>query len=86
MKDPEENYKENRKTTHLTREEWLTFFFFPFQSKKSALDTNTFNKVEEERFQKFGFEKKIKQSAEARACGLAFYILLFSIIVVIVNW
>lgn len=81
----EEENKEKRKQTPLTVEEWLTFFFFPFESKK-GLDTNTFNKVEEQRFQDYGFDEKAKQSSEARIYGYAFYALLFAIIFLIVIW
>lgn len=81
----EEQNKEKRKNTPLSKEEWLTFFFFPFQTTK-GLDTNTFNKVEESRYHNYSFDKKLKQSTEARTYGCAFYALLFSIIFLIVIW
>ncbi|WP_400078327.1 hypothetical protein [Winogradskyella sp. R77965] len=81
----EEENEEKRKEILLTREEWLTFFFFPFESQK-GLDTNTFNKVEDQRFQEYGFNKKIKQSEEARIYGFAFYAVVFAIIFLIVIW
>ncbi|MGB6269480.1 MAG: hypothetical protein WBF67_10775 [Olleya sp.] len=63
MTEKEKNIK-NRKNIPLTKSEWLTFFFFPFRKIGSFdfMNTDSFNKVEEDRFEKFGFDKKMKQS------------------------
>ncbi|NRD23716.1 hypothetical protein HNV10_10715 [Winogradskyella litoriviva] len=82
----EEENKEKRKDIPLTTEEWLTFFFFPFQSNKGLLDTNTFNKTEEKRFDGFGFDKKNEQASQARTLGILSYAIVFMVILIILNW
>jgi len=70
-----------RKEAPLTKSEWLTFFFFPFLDN----NTNTFNKTEEERFKKHGFNEKLRQSKDVRGYGYIFYIILFLIVILLIN-
>jgi len=84
MNDELKNTKK-RKNIPLTKSEWLTFFFLPFIDNGSLLNTNTFNETEEERFKKYGFDKKLRQSEDARGYGSAFYIILFLIVVILIN-
>lgn len=82
----EEKNKIKRKNEPLTNSEWLTFFFFPFNNINSLnlMNTNKFNKKEEFRFEKFGFDKKLKQSETARIFGYLFYGIL-AIIIILIN-
>lgn len=80
MTEEELKNKEKRKNTPLSREEHLTFFFFPFNRY-----TKEFNDAEDHRFQKYGFETKLKQAKSARILGSIFYILLFFIIYTILK-
>ena len=82
----EEENKEKRKKIPLTREERLTFFFFPFTSDNSFLNSTELNKKEDERFEKFGFDLKKKQAIEARSQGTVFYVTIIFIIVIVLNW
>lgn len=78
---------EKRKHQPLTNSEWLTFFFLPF--RRNRFDPNsleTFNEIEEERFKKFGFDKKLKESVSARRSGMVFYLALFIIIFYFINF
>lgn len=81
----EEENKEKRKEITLTTEEWLTFFFFPIDRKDTS-KTTSFNEIEDQSFDKYGFDKKQKQSSDARVYGCAFYALLLSIIGLILIW
>ena len=79
----EEQNEEKRKLEPLTTSEWLSFFFFPFR-KNSAWDfenTDRFNEIEEERFEKYGFERKQKESSLARTYGYISYIMISIIII-----
>ena len=73
---------EKRKNASLTIEEWLTFFFVPMNFSNPWLNSNTFYKTERERYEKFGFEKKLRQHEFVRFLGIVFY---FFIIVLIIN-
>jgi len=82
----EENTKK-RKEASLTNSEWLTFFFFPFR-KHNFLDFNSlneFNRTEEERFKKFGFERKEKEASLARTYGVISYTAITIIIIYLIN-
>ena len=76
--------RNKRRATSLTIEEWLRFFFVPVNISKGVIDvfpTNDFNDTEENRFRKFNFDKKLKQSYQARFLGVFFYfVLIFAII------
>ena len=83
----EKENSERRKEKSLTNSEWLTFFFFPF--KRYGFDPNsldTFNEVEEGRFKRFGFDRKLKESVSARRWGMIFYWVLFIIIFYFINF
>ncbi|WP_241148007.1 hypothetical protein [Lacinutrix jangbogonensis] len=78
-----ERNKEKRKDEPLTSSEWLTFFLLPFR-KKGDWDfenTDRFNEIEEERFEKFGFQRKQKESSLARAYGFISYLMITIIII-----
>ncbi|WP_299099827.1 hypothetical protein [uncultured Winogradskyella sp.] len=81
----EEENKKKRKEIPLTTEEWLTFFFFPFQSKGGFMNTHDLNKMENERFEKYGFEKKIEQASQVRILGIFFYVVTMLFIISIIN-
>lgn len=85
----EEKNTELRKHKSLTYDEWFTFFFFPFKNH-SSLDKltghDTFNEIEEQRFQTFGFDTKLKEAKQARIHGKLFYVFLFIVIVLILNY
>ena len=84
--DKEQENTKKRKVTPLTKSEWLTFFFFPFQGRKtSLLHTDTFNRLEEERFKEHGFDKKLEESRIARNCGILFYIIIVLIIFILTH-
>lgn len=82
----EEENKKKRKETPLTTEEWLTFFFFPFQTKRGLNNTHEFNKAENKRLESFGFDKKIEQASQARTLGVLTYAIVMMIILIILNW
>ncbi|WP_299106164.1 hypothetical protein [uncultured Tenacibaculum sp.] len=66
-----------RKNTPLTWDEWLGFFLVPVNmSHRSLFPTDDFNDTEVERFKKFNFDKKLKQSYQARILGAIFYFIL----------
>ena len=78
----EQKNKQKRKNIPLTLSEWFGFFFLPINMKsRSLFVTDDFNDTEVERFKKFGFEKKLKQSEQARFLGLIFYIILILIVI-----
>ncbi len=80
----EEQNKEKRKNTPLTKEEYLTFFFFPYTKTTRRSFTKNFNESEDERFIKHGFDTKTQQVRSVRTLGFIFYgILLFVLIVLI---
>jgi len=76
----EQRNKEKRKNTPLTVDEWFGFFFVPINSSARLFPTKDFNDSEEDRFEKFGFEKKMKQSLVARFLGIIFYIIAISLL------
>lgn len=70
-----------RKNTSLTWDEWLGFFLIPVNLKHRTLfPTDDFNDSEIERFKKFSFDKKIKQSFQARILGVIFYFILILVL------
>jgi hypothetical protein len=79
----EKKNKEKRKVTPLTKSERLIFFFYPFSRDSGFLNTHEFNKKEDERFEKFGFELKIKQASEVRQRGIIFYAVIVFIIIIV---
>ncbi|WP_299156106.1 hypothetical protein [uncultured Tenacibaculum sp.] len=79
----EERNKEKRRMTSLTTEEWLGFFFVPINISRgeiSIFPTNDFNNTEEDRFKKFNFDKKLKQSYTARVLDIIFYTIIFIVL------
>ncbi|MEP0266452.1 hypothetical protein [Dokdonia sp.] len=82
----EEKNKEKRKTIPLTKEEYLTFFFFPYTKTTLKSFTENFNKLEDERFEKHNFNTKSKQTQQARRLGLLFYAILIFIAMTLLNY
>lgn len=83
----EEQNKEKRKNIPLTTEEYLTFFFFPYIEILYKISfTKNFNKSENERFKKYGFETKSKQAKSARTLGFIFYVILLFIFIILANY
>jgi len=72
---------EKRKNAPLSTNEWMSFFFVPLNISTRLLPSKDFNEYEEDRFTKFGFEKKLRQSFIARALGILFYITIIGTII-----
>jgi hypothetical protein len=72
----EQENKEKRKNTPLTKEEYLTFFFFPHNSYTEERDG-----TEIRRFKKYGFKTKLAQAKQARILGHIFYCILMITII-----
>lgn len=84
MTEEEVKNKEKRKNTPLAKEEYLTFFFFPYIKTPNKLYkgfTKNFNESEDTRFIKHGFETKATQAQSARVLGLIFYAILLFIFI-----
>lgn len=82
----EEENKQKRKEIPLTKEEWLTFFFFPFKIDSGFLNAHELNKKEDERFENFGFDLKKQQAEKTRSMGTIFYaVIIFIIMILFVN-
>jgi len=62
----EANNKEKRKQIPLTIEEWLIFFFLPLKKYNPIFPSESFNEIEEERFIRHGFNKKLEQTRTAK--------------------
>lgn len=73
--------KHSRKNEPLKEDEWITFFFLPFFTPKPKGREDHFSESEIERFQSYGFEKKLKQAKKVRAYGYLFWFLTTLIIV-----
>ena len=73
---------EKRKTEPLTTKEWFTFFIIPV-NPNSRLNSKSANQIEYERFERFGFEKKMEQVETAQIAGIIFYIFLFIVAILI---
>lgn len=78
----EEKNKEKRKNASLTVNEWFGFFLLPINLTNSSLfPARDFNDDEEDRFEKYGFDKKIRQSFIARMLGMVFYFIVIPLII-----
>ncbi len=90
MTEEEVKNKEKRKNTPLTKEEYLTFFFFPYSEKYTETNqisyTKNFNESENKRFMKHGFDTKIKQAKNARTLGIIFYAILLFIVIMLIQY
>ncbi len=75
----EEKNIESRKLKSLTKSEKCSFFFMPFNFGSRIALSKEFNETEIERFEKFGFEKKLIEARKFKYYGFAFYIFLFII-------
>jgi len=73
---------EKRKTEPLTTKEWFTFFIIPV-NPNSRLNSKSANQIEYERYERFGFEKKIEQADTARIAGVLFYFFIILIAIII---
>lgn len=89
MTEEELKNKEKRKNAPLTKEEYLTFFFFPYSEKNAETNqisfTKNFNESEDQRFLKHGFDTKIKQAKSARTLGIIFYAILLFIAIILIK-
>ena len=90
MTEEEIKNKEKRKNAPLTKEEYLTFFFFPYFEKYTETNqisfTKNFNESEDQRFIKHGFDTKIKQAKSARILGFIFYAILLCIAIMLIKY
>lgn len=84
MTEAEKNAKK-RKTMPLTNAEFFTFFFFPVFRKDFGIDNHQLNKDENNRFIKYGFDKKLKEAQSARLYGKIFYFGIIILIAVIIK-
>ncbi|MFC4269508.1 hypothetical protein [Polaribacter marinivivus] len=78
--DLEEKNKRERKDKSLTLSEKISFFLMPFNLGSRLFITKEYNDTEIERFEKFGFEKKLIEAKKYKYYGFAFYIFLFIIL------
>jgi len=77
----EQQNSDKRRNAPLTNAEAAGFFFIPIGfAKWNHWDNTDFNKTEMERFELYGFERKIRQAKHMRICGSLFYISIFIII------
>lgn len=80
----EEKNKEIRKNASLTVSEWFEFFLLPINITNSSLfPARDFNDDEDDRFEKYGFNKKSKQAFIARMLGLIFYFIVLPLLALI---
>lgn len=70
------DYQEKRKTESLTRDEWFTFFFFPFFTPISNNRNDHYSESELNRFKTYGFEKKLKEADNVKSFGCVFWFLI----------
>ena len=86
---PEGNYKElkeKRKNEPLALEEWLTFFILLFFTPKPRWRNDDFSESESERFKKYGYERKAKESEKVKIFGIIFWLLMIIVGGVIFNY
>jgi len=76
-------YKNRRKSQSLTRAEWWSFFILPMVTPGPLHRDDHFSDSELERFNKYGFEKKIRQAQTVQLLGILFWIILFLILGII---
>ncbi|MEO0506043.1 MAG: hypothetical protein AAF090_07800 [Bacteroidota bacterium] len=80
------DFQAKRKDEPLTREEWLTLFFIPYSSSGGPFNNKEFAKEEAERYEKYGYETKKKQAAEAQLWGTIFWIVVVLVIAVLFKY
>lgn len=73
-----------RKSEPLTREEWWTFFIFPFFTTKPNYRDDHYSQSELERFREYGFDNKIKEAIKVKLYGQLFWSSIIIIIVLII--
>ncbi|GGZ95017.1 hypothetical protein [Algibacter mikhailovii] len=73
---------EKRKAEPLTNKEWFTFFIIPV-NPNSRLNSKSANQIEYERYERFGFKKKMEQADTARIAGVLFYFFIILIAIII---
>lgn len=78
-------FQNERKDKSLTIEEWFSFFFLPFFTPKPQWREDHFSKSESQRFEKYGFEKKARQSETVRALGILFWLIIIVVGTLIFN-
>ncbi len=76
-------FKLRRKEEPLTKEEWFSFFLLPLITPKPSWQKNSFSESEYQRFEKHGFDRKIKQVFEARILGFVFWFLMVMIFIIV---
>ncbi|MCH4824622.1 hypothetical protein ML462_15720 [Gramella lutea] len=83
--EKEDFNKMNRKDKPLNTKEWLTFFFLPFLTTKPIWRNDNFPQSELERFEKYGFEKKLEQAKKTQKLGKLFWfgIMIISIQIIL---
>ena len=68
-----------RKNEPLTHEEWWSFFLLPFFTPRPLYRDDHFTIAEMNRFEKYGFDKKLKEAQMVKTLGLLFWYLVFII-------
>jgi hypothetical protein len=76
-------FQERRKDMSLTRDEWLNLFLLPFFTPKPHWRNDHYSQSEMDRYQKYGFEKKIKQAETVKVLGTLFWLFLIVIGVIL---
>jgi hypothetical protein len=71
--EKEDFNKTNRKNKPLSTKEWLTFFFLPFFTTKPIWRNDHLSQSELERFEKYGFERKLEQAKTTQKLGKLFW-------------
>ena len=65
--------KLNRKNKPLNSKEWFTFFFLPIFTTKPIWRNDHYSQSQLERFEKHGFETKLKQAKNVQRFGKLFW-------------
>lgn len=80
--DLEKDLAQKRKHASLNLAEWLGFFLLPISPKVGFTNRDDdYTKSELERFEKYGFDKKLSQARTAKVAGFFFWIVITIIVV-----
>ena len=78
-------FQTKRKNEPLTTEEWLSFFFLPFFTPKPKWREDHFSESEMERFEHYGFHKKVEQAKQIKKYGMLFWFITTAIIMFLIT-
>ncbi len=80
QKNLEKKNKAEREKASLTREEWLTFFFFPFFTTNPIWRNDHHTQSELERFKEYGFENKYLEAQKVKSYGMFFWFVVIVLV------